>query len=646
MQQTSDGHTASPTGCRHWGHSRLVRTIPSMDLNELPGNAELASAEHVESSASGEIHSHPLLDETVDEIARALCRKRQHQVILTGARGLGKRTAIREFARRMVRGQWPSLVRDRVTWMDCENVGPEESRRVLERIIGSIREASNTLLVLHECGNVIKRSHGGSNTHLLRSLLQQSGVRVIATMSPWEYNELVAGDVALREMSVHVECHEPGPAAILSIAAQHAQRLAGEYQIQIPSDVVGRTVDLSSTFLLHQAHPAKSIRLLELACEDAAYNRIHAGHLQDVLTIDSIARRLSLETGIPEQTILGRDGGTDFKSALTDAVAGQEQAVERVARELQLIKAGLSEPGKPASVLMFAGMTGVGKTELAKRVAELYSGSRRLKVYSMGSFTEPHSVSGIIGVPPGYVGFEEGGRLINELNADPFSVFLLDEAEKCHPNIWKPFLNLFDEGWISDHRGVKAHAERAIFILTTNAGDRAIQQLAESGSHEAEIQEKVRSALSRVRHERSSQPVFPPQFLARIKQIVVFNPLDEAAMRGIAERACRRVATLWRQRRGVELVIEQPVIEWIASKAVTRYCQASGSEGGRIVRKLISELLETAIQDHAILKPDDYKIAGVVRVRLNAVGADTDLTADHRIEVLFEPPGHQYVASA
>jgi ATP-dependent Clp protease ATP-binding subunit ClpA len=125
-------------------------------------------------------------------------------------------------------------------------------------------------------------------------------------------------------------------------------------------------------------------------------------------------------------------------------------------------------------VLLFAGMTGVGKTELAKRIAELYSTSKRLTTYAMGNFTEPHSVSGIIGVPPGYVGHEDGGRLINELNADPYSVFLLDEAEKCHPNVWKPFLNLFDEGWIMGHRGVKAHADRAIFILTTNAGDKTI----------------------------------------------------------------------------------------------------------------------------------------------------------------------------
>ena len=167
----------------------------------------------------------------------------------------------------------------------------------------------------------------------------------------------------------------------------------------------------------------------------------------------------------------------------------------------------------------------------------------------MGNYTEPHSVSGIIGVPPGYVGHEHGGRLINELNADPYSVFLLDEAEKAHPNVWKPFLNLFDEGWIEDQRGIRAHADRAIFILTTNAGDQTIAQMARSGRSEDEISEHVKNTLSRVRHERSSQPVFTPQFLARIRRILVFAPLNESAMTGICRKQVQTMQSLWKQHR-------------------------------------------------------------------------------------------------
>ena len=310
----------------------------------------------------------------------------------------------------------------------------------------------------------------------------------------------------------------------------------------------------------------------------------------------------------------GESDEVDFESALTAAVMGQEEAVRQTANELRLIKAGLSEPGKPAAVLLFAGMTGVGKTELAKRIAELYSTSRRLQIYSMGNFTEPHSVSGIIGVPPGYVGHEEGGRLINELNADPYSVFLLDEAEKCHPNIWKPFLNLFDEGWIVDQRGVKAYADRAIFILTTNAGERNIAQMAKSGKPREEIAEKVKQALSRVRHERSTQPVFPPQFLSRIKRTVVFNPLDEEAMIGITQRACDRMRHLWQQKREKQIDVEADLIQSIGRRAHQLNEQINGDEGGRIVRKLVSDLIESRVQDAAMEDSDSYRRCRAIRV--------------------------------
>jgi ATP-dependent Clp protease ATP-binding subunit ClpC len=149
----------------------------------------------------------------------------------------------------------------------------------------------------------------------------------------------------------------------------------------------------------------------------------------------------------------------------------------------------------------------------------------------------------------------QGGRLINDLLADPYSVFLLDEAEKCHPNVWKPFLNLFDEGWIIDQRGRKAYGDRAIFILTTNAGDRSISQLQKSDKSPAEIADHVRKTLSRIRHERSSQPVFPPQFLSRIRRIITFRPLSQEAMQGIVQILVERMKTRWQKSRAKSVLI-------------------------------------------------------------------------------------------
>lgn len=264
-------------------------------------------------------------------------------------------------------------------------------------------------------------------------------------------------------------------------------------------------------------------------------------------------------------------------------------------------------------------MTGVGKTELAKQIAALHSTSKRLQVYTMGNFTESHTVSGIIGVPAGYVGHEQGGRLINELNADPYSVFLLDEAEKAHPNVWKPFLNLFDEGWIVDQRGIKAYADRAIFILTTNAGDQSIAQMYRSGKPDQEVAENVRNMLSRVRQERSSQPFFSPQFLARIKRTLVFRPLDESAMLGIARKIVSDMQRLWLRRREKQVDVREDVVTTIAAQAHARNEQSGGREGGRIVRKLISAWIENEIQRQSMLRPSDYKASRRIVVGLSAV---------------------------
>lgn len=250
---------------------------------------------------------------------------------------------------------------------------------------------------------------------------------------------------------------------------------------------------------------------------------------------------------------------------------------------------------------------GVGKTELAKQIARLYSPSGRLKVYPMGNFTEPHSVSGLIGVPPGYVGHEDGGRLVNDLLADPYSVFLLDEAEKCHPNVWKPFLNLFDEGWIIDQRGRKAYGDRAIFILTTNASDRSIAQLQKSEKTPTEIADHVRKTLSRVRHERSSQPVFPPQFLSRIRRIITFRTLGLDAMRGITEILLHRMQARWTKSRSKFVSVSKPLQDWIAQEGLRLNELSNGEEGGRIIQKLISERIEYEILKSATACPQKYE---------------------------------------
>lgn len=581
------------------------------------------------------IEATTLLTESIrrssDDIARRLARSRGRHVLLTGRRGVGKTTLIWRMAQLARKGSYEFLAKSTFVWLDCSNVGPEDSRACLEALFGITNKSPDqVVLCIDGLASLLRRPNGGTNKPLLKALLSQTNLRFIGVMSEWEFAEQIGSDYGMQDHFARVEVAEPSSLECQRIVEFHAQLLTDVFKLEMDQDVIHRCLTLSSTFLLGGSEPLNSVSLLQQSFEDLRFERqeLHRD-VGAVVTTDHIIASISERTGIPVSTIAGTGDQIDFQSALGHVVVGQHDAVSDVANELRLIKAGLNEPGKPATVLLFAGMTGVGKTELAKRVAELYSSSKRLNTYSMGNYTEPHSVSSIVGVPPGYVGHEEGGRLINELNSDPYSVFLLDEAEKCHPNIWKPFLNLFDEGWIADQRGVRAFADRAIFILTTNAGDRNIAQMWGTAKTSDEMREAVKQALAKVRHERASQPVFPPQFLARIRRIVLFGPLDESAMKNIAALKLAQMQERWNAKRQIWLEFDDGLVDCIGRHGNRLNQNAKGTEGGRIIARIISDRVEQKIQERIL--------TGGLSGRRFKIRVDQQIDAALPFELQLEP---------
>jgi len=560
------------------------------------------------------------------DLARVMCRSKRGHIIVTGAKGVGKVSLLRAFARRVNQEDFPILKRFRCFLVDVSNVGPEDSRACLETIFAAFGKMDRVILCLNGITELMKRNQGGTNKPLLRTLLGRSEVKVIGTMSEWEYNDHVGNDSQMLDTFTRIDLKEPAGEELTQIVKHAAHRLTEQFPVAVPLEVIERTIVLTSMFLLNESHPAKSIDVLRQICEEVQYETIqNSGVDRCEVSVDDVIDVLCERTGIQRETISGQGRECNFQAALGKAVVGQDAAVKEVATEMQLISAGLTDPSKPASVMMFTGMTGVGKTELAKQISELYSTSRRLQVYSMGNFTEAHSVSGIIGVPPGYVGHEQGGRLINELRADPYCVFLLDEAEKCHPNVWKPFLNLFDEGWIVDQRGVKAYADRAIFILTTNAGDRNISQLMRSGKSPEQIAQTVKQTLSRVRQERSSQPVFPPQFLSRMKRILVFGPLEKSAMIDIAQIAAQQLCRRWETAREKTVILAPELIQMIGQRGCELNEKSNGQEGGRIIHKLMSEHVDHAIFTQSIQQRTAYENCTQVQVSVREESDEAEL---------------------
>lgn len=571
----------------------------------------------------------PSYDEFFDALCRSLHRAMPRHLLLLRERGVGEQAVLVELARRGLRGEPPFLQSRRLIYADFRHIPLEQTRSALAAMVAAVSTRENLVVSVDGFAMLLRDHSYGELRSLTLAALSRACCRVIGILSPREYEELLADDPESHDLFSVLRLHEPEGAIAVDLVKQVSRGLERQYRVEIDEQAVRRSVSLSDSYILHERLPYKAVKILRSICDDTEYDRSQRGARIETIGEAKVLQKVAQITGIPANTLAGLGEGTDYDASLREVIVGQDHAVREIASELGLIKAGLLEPGKPASVMMFIGQTGTGKTEMAKALARLYSPSQRIKTFTLGNFSEPHSVSGIIGVPPGYVGHAQGGRLINDVNADPYSVFLLDEADKAHPDVMQPFLNLFDEGWIYDQRGVKAYADRAIFILTTNVGQRQIADLCKKGKPIEEITWTMKESLSRIRHSKSNRPVFTPEFLARIKRFIVFRSLDAEAMAGISLRRTNDLINDWLANRQKRLTVAPALIDLIAQKAYATDSKSQGKEGGRVVRKLLADLVESRIQAAINRDPAGYQTSRAV---------DVAYTADPAVAIDKTPP--------
>lgn len=570
-------------------------------------------------------------------IARALCRGSSGNVLLIAERGVGASTILAEFARRTTSGQIRLSSRKDILSVDGRYTAPYESRERLNAILSQLGDHPDLIVCLDGFASLLRSDRAGGNKPGLLSALSRIRCQLIGILTPNDYEELVADDPEMLEFFTPVVIEEPDVSLTTKLLSHYAVGLGARHGVVIEDSAIHNASVLSANYILNERLPAKALKILQRICEDIDFERLQNGCRRDRITAEDVLQAVAERSGVPEETLRGIAEQTNYEESLQTAILGQDHAVREVATELGLIKAGLTDSGKPASVMMFIGQTGTGKTEMAKVLARFYSTSKRLKTYTLGNFVESHSVAGIIGVPPGYVGHDQGGRIVNDLNADPYCVFLLDEADKAHPDVMQPFLNLFDEGWVVDQRGRKAYADRAIFILTTNVGQRQIADMAAQGKSVEEITTRMKESLAQIRHTKSNRPVFPPEFLARIKRTVVFLPLSREAMEGICRKLIAQMQQTWRAKRGKDLLICEEIVAFITNESHAWNERSKGREGGRIVRKLLSEIVEAPLQRKISLNSAEYLACQAVIVRGSpASGQKTATPASADVIIEFQ----------
>lgn len=577
-------------------------------------------------------HWRPLTDRMI----RGLFSAKRSHLLLVGEPGVGRTALAQHLLGLISSGSVAFLKNATVRAIDCRELQSSDGALSAPAMAAVIHEQTSGVVMLDNLGAVVRLWPRVACQMLFARLLQSKSVQYVVVMTTKEFDALLANELDILERFTLVQIPEPDEQTAVRIAYAMADSIQRKSGIAIEPIAIERAVKLSAKYVWSQRLPKKAIQVLEEASENIAFEMAQCGGSLRSVAAEDVVRVISEASTIPVATLSGDIDDTKYEDILQASVVGQSDAVHAVAIELRLIRAGITEPDKPASVMLFCGQNGVGKTELAKKLAEIYSASKRLHVYTMGNFVEPHSVSGLIGVPAGYVGHDEGGRLVNDLLADPYGVFLIDEIEKAHPDVMKPFLNLFDEGWILDQRGVKAYAERAIFILTSNAGYEAISQMHQDRRPMHEIAEHVKRTLQMVRHERSSQPVLSTAFLARIKRIIVFNPLSEDSMIGIARILAEQSVKRWLEFRNKTVCIPASLVEQIGRIAYKRNEQSGGREGGRGVRRLIDDLVEDPIQRAAISRKHRFQQCGLIQLTLRTDESSLETTgALPPVEVCF-----------
>jgi len=545
----------------------------------------------IEKAQKGEID--PLIgrDGIIQRTIQVLSRRIKNNPVHVGDPGVGKTAVTEGLASMIFNGNIPKALKDsNIYSLDMGSLlagtkyrGDFEER--IKKVLNEIEEQGNAIVYIDEIHNVVGAgSVSGSMdaSNILKPFLTSGKMRFIGSTTYEEYKKYFDKDRALSRRFQKIEIPEPSIEETKLILNGLKEKYEGFHRVKYTDEAIDLAAELSAKYINDRYLPDKAIDLID---ESGAYARLTGSEEEEIsITGKDIERTLSLIAKIPEQSISGNEISKlkDLESNLKSKIYGQDHAIETIVRAIKMSRAGFLEGEKPVASLLFVGPTGVGKTEISKQLA--YSMGIPLIRFDMSEYQEKHTVARLIGAPPGYVGYEEGGLLTDSIRKTPYCVLLLDEIEKAHPDIYNVLLQIMDYATLTDNTGKKADFRNVIIIMTSNAGAREVGKALIGFENKKVDKSSITKEVERT---------FLPEFRNRLDEIVVFNHINEEMASLIARKAIRDFEEKLTSK-NIKLNVTDECYKWLSNKGL------SSIFGAREILRVVQDKVKTLLVDEVL----------------------------------------------
>ena len=527
-------------------------------------------------------------DGEVERVIQILCRRRKNNPLLVGESGVGKTAIAEGLAKRIVDQQVPDVVGEsNVYALDLGALlagtkyrGDFEKR--FKQLLLELKDEEGAVLFIDEIHMIIGAgaASGGvmDASNLLKPLLASGEVRCMGSTTYQEYRGIFDKDRALSRRFQKIDITEPGVDDTYKILKGLKSRFEDHYQLRYTDRALRVAAELADRYITDRFMPDKAIDVIDEA--GAAQQLVSISRRKKTIGAPDVEQVVAKIARIPSSQVTTSDKAAlkDLDSKLKMAVFGQDSAIETLANAIKLSRAGLKADEKPIGSFLFSGPTGVGKTEVARQLAHVM-GVELLR-FDMSEYMERHTVSRLIGAPPGYVGFDQGGLLTEAVTKHPHSVVLLDEVEKAHPEVFNLLLQVMDHGTLTDNNGRNADFRNVVLVMTTNAGAQEASRASIGFTH----QDHTTDALEIIKK------MFTPEFRNRLDGIIQFNALPMDVIKSIVDKFLTELQAQL-DRKKVELEVDDAAREWIAREGYDE------KMGARPMQRLIDEKIKSRLAE-------------------------------------------------